>query len=291
MSFGQGLIAYSGFSGNKGANVMGIERRRRTLRYSASLNETQFLRGAGVTLGFSDNIEVTVFGSSKRTDGNVIDIDSILEEIDLVDLPSFTTSIINSGNHRTVNEIEDEKKIRINNFGGNIKYQKSNFHFALNSILHQIDQPLIRSDAPHNRFTFSGDRLLNISADYGFFIRNINFFGETGWSDNGTIATVNGLLIGLDEKVNLSILHRHLPPQFHSINARVFGETANGSNENGLYLGLEANPNKHWNFRAYFDAWRHPWLRSNVDAPSKGCLLYTSPSPRDATLSRMPSSA
>ena len=28
-----------------------------------------------------------------------------------------------------------------------------------------------------------------------------------------------------------------------------------------------------------------------TDAPSKCCLLYTSPSPRDATLSRMPSSA
>ena len=28
-----------------------------------------------------------------------------------------------------------------------------------------------------------------------------------------------------------------------------------------------------------------------VPAPSKGCLLYTSPSPRDGLLSRMPSSA
>ena len=28
-----------------------------------------------------------------------------------------------------------------------------------------------------------------------------------------------------------------------------------------------------------------------VEALSRGCLLYTSPSPRDATLSRMPSSA
>ena len=27
------------------------------------------------------------------------------------------------------------------------------------------------------------------------------------------------------------------------------------------------------------------------DRPAEGCLLYTSPSPRDATLSRMPSSA
>ena len=30
---------------------------------------------------------------------------------------------------------------------------------------------------------------------------------------------------------------------------------------------------------------------ASVSEASKGCLLYTSPSPRDATLSRMPSSA
>ena len=35
---------------------------------------------------------------------------------------------------------------------------------------------------------------------------------------------------------------------------------------------------------------RHAELKSQVDALSS-CLLYTSPSPRDATLSRMPSSA
>ena len=34
----------------------------------------------------------------------------------------------------------------------------------------------------------------------------------------------------------------------------------------------------------------HPGLKTIV-LNSQGCLLYTSPSPRDATLSRMPSSA
>ena len=33
------------------------------------------------------------------------------------------------------------------------------------------------------------------------------------------------------------------------------------------------------------------WELTDSNAESKGCLLYTSPSPRDATLSRMPSSA
>ena len=31
--------------------------------------------------------------------------------------------------------------------------------------------------------------------------------------------------------------------------------------------------------------------KAEAATPKKGCLLYTSPSPRDATLSRMPSSA
>ena len=36
--------------------------------------------------------------------------------------------------------------------------------------------------------------------------------------------------------------------------------------------------------------WSSTWIQSVYDA-LKPCLLYTSPSPRDATLSRMPSSA
>ena len=32
-------------------------------------------------------------------------------------------------------------------------------------------------------------------------------------------------------------------------------------------------------------------IASSIDAESKSCLLYTSPSPRDGLLSRMPSSA
>ena len=39
------------------------------------------------------------------------------------------------------------------------------------------------------------------------------------------------------------------------------------------------------------DEKKWPHLPSSVSALSKNCLLYTSPSPRDATLSRMPSSA
>ena len=39
------------------------------------------------------------------------------------------------------------------------------------------------------------------------------------------------------------------------------------------------------------ELWRHIGHNCDVPAGDIGCLLYTSPSPRDATLSRMPSSA
>ena len=50
-------------------------------------------------------------------------------------------------------------------------------------------------------------------------------------------------------------------------------------------LGDEARAMVAMNFSALADAPAHP------PAPRSSCLLYTSPSPRDATLSRMPSSA
>ena len=40
-------------------------------------------------------------------------------------------------------------------------------------------------------------------------------------------------------------------------------------------------------------AWNFPWYTSKVvnDSDQNACLLYTSPSPRDLSTSRMPSSA
>ena len=39
------------------------------------------------------------------------------------------------------------------------------------------------------------------------------------------------------------------------------------------------------------DPYRAKWAAENFLTKPRFCLLYTSPSPRDATLSRMPSSA
>jgi len=74
----------------------------------------------------------------------------------------------------------------------------------------------------------------------------------------------------MDRKTDLAILYRRYPRNYQSLNAAPFGETAGGRNEEGLYLGLETRPIPNWSVAGYFDMWRFPWLRFQVDAPSRG---------------------
>jgi hypothetical protein len=76
--------------------------------------------------------------------------------------------------------------------------------------------------------------------------------------------------MGLDRNVDLALLVRHYPRNYQALNANAFGETFGAQNETGVYLGMEVRPHKNWRLSAYFDTWRHPWLRFTVDAPSTG---------------------
>lgn len=233
----------------------------------SSVDAVGFMRGAGVTLGLGENIETTVFASYRSRDGNVVEVDTT--DIFGDQLVGFS-SLLNAGFHRNINEVEDQNAIQQFSVGGNVAYRQRNWHIGLNAIFDRFSQPLIRNTQPFNRFYFSGTQAFNASVDYSFIQRNFNFFGETAVGDNGAIATMNGLLIGVDRKIDLAILHRHYPFDYVALTGNAFGETTQVRNENGLYLGLVARPLPRWEWSGYFDVYQHPWLRSRIDAPSKG---------------------
>ncbi len=266
VSFGQGLILHSGFGSGKSAAVMNIKRNRRIIKPFTSVSETNFFRGAATTLGFGQNIEFTALVSYRGRDGNLIDPSLIANELVF---QSFTALQL-SGLHRTEAEIADENAIMDLSFGGSLKYQKRNWHIAVNSLHSKLNKTLQINPLPYNRYYFNGDQLTNLSIDYSWIYQNFNLFGETAISDNGSIATINGLLIGLDRKVDLSILHRYFPKDYQSLNPNPFAESGGARNENGFYIGLIINPNAHWQLGGYFDIYQHPWLRYNADAPSHG---------------------
>jgi len=267
VSFGQGLILYTGFGRGKGTESMAIKRGRRTLKGYSSVNEVNFYRGVGITLNLHENVEATVFGSIRKRDGNLVLPTDTLENDDQI---SEFTSLQTSGLHRLKLEIEDENAIQQSVVGANVKYHRDRWHLGVNFLHNKLDKPLTRSFRPYTQFYFTGDQLTNISLDYSYIFQNINFFGETAMSDNGAIATTNGVLFGLDRKVDLAVLYRKFPRNYQALDANVFAESRTARNEEGLYLGVEIRPANRWKFTTYFDLYTHPWLQFDADAPSMG---------------------
>lgn len=266
VSLGQGLIFFTGFNYGKSAQVATIKRSGRQVRGYSSVNEFNFLRGAAATLGLGEQIELTLFASYQGLDGNVILPDSA--DIDVLEANISSLNI--TGFHRTTGEVEDRNAIQKLTTGGSVKYKLDKGQVALNGVFHQFSKPLQSRLRPYNQFYFRGSELINASLDYNFRLGKFNLFGETAVSDNGSIATLNGILTGLDPKVDFALLYRHYPRDYWSFGANPFAETSGARNETGLYTGLVVRPHRDWIVSAYFDMWQHPWLRFQVDAPSHG---------------------
>jgi hypothetical protein len=265
ISLGQGLILHSGFGGSKSSQVTNIKKMGRTIRPYSSVNETAFMRGGAATIALGEAWEVSVFGSVRRRDANLTDT----LFLDNTAIAQFS-SLQQTGLHRTQAEIADEGALGQFTTGGALQYKGKRIQLGMNLLYDQFDKRLERTPQPFNRFYFNGEQLWNASIDYSFLVRNLHFFGETARSDNGAIATINGLFIGLDRSLDLALLFRHLPRDYQALNANVFAETAQGNNETGIYMGLEFSPSRKWKWNAYFDLYEHPWLRFQIDAPSRG---------------------
>ena len=264
VSFGQGLILHAGFGYGKSSYTTLIKRSGPVLSPYTSTLENNYFRGAAATINVSKNIELTGFVSHKFIDANVLVTDSIIEYDQ-----SFSAFQL-SGYHRTSSEIVDKHAIKQSNAGGNIKYKFRNGNLSLNTLYTSFDKALSFGDRIDNQFDLSDASLLSMSIDYNYIYQNIYLFGEFAKGDQSSIASVNGALITLDKHLDISILYRHLPVNYHGLNANVFAEGSEPSNENGLYIGAQIYPTKQWTLSAYFDVWKNPWLKYTVNKPGTG---------------------
>lgn len=264
--FGQGLLLQTGFSPGKSAETTSIMRGGRKINAFAAFGETFFFRGAAATVALSKNLEVTALYSNRRRDGNVL-----LPDTTDLDAPEILfSSLQTSGFHRTPSEIADEKAIREQVGGLSATYFWKNGHISANGLSIHYERPFAPALNYYNQFVFRGQDLTGVSLDYNWRRRNWLFFGETARSDNGAIASLNGLLLSPDRHVTLTALHRHFPKDYQSVWATPFAETTGAVNEQGLYLGADIRYIRRWQINLYADVWRHPWLRFGTSAPSQG---------------------
>ncbi|HZV69506.1 MAG TPA: helix-hairpin-helix domain-containing protein [Saprospiraceae bacterium] len=272
-SFGQGLIMHSGYGVGKSSMVTSIKRTGNPLKSYTSVDENNFLRGIGITVRPMDNLTVTLFGSQNDRDANLV-TDTIRLDGEITDIQTDISSLQTANLHRTTSEIADENAILLHQAGLNVSYQYRRTHIGINALHSKLGAPLNRTPDLYNQYYFNGDKLTNASVDYGFWLSGIHFFGETAISDNGGLATVNGLLAGLDRHILAAILFRSFARNYQSLSPNVFAESSTASNEIGLYTGLEITPSVKWKLQLYHDMWSNPWLRFRVDRPAGGEEIF-----------------
>ncbi|MEI6765970.1 MAG: hypothetical protein WCM76_10035 [Bacteroidota bacterium] len=261
--FGQGLTLWTGMGFGKSSDVAGVKKLAQGLRPYTSTDENRFLRGAGITLG-KNGFELTGFYSQKKVDGNVLATDSLTSEL------NYISSLQETGLHSTPAEMADRHAVKEQIAGGHFAFRTRRLNIGISGVYTKYGANLQRKLVYYNQFEFNGNTNYNYGIDYSYIVRNFNIFGETSRSQSGGIATLNGLMVSLDKKVSLSVVHRYYQRNYQALYTSAFGDGSRSSNENGLYIGLAIAFNKKWALNAYVDNVNFPWLKYKVNNPSLG---------------------
>ncbi len=261
VNLGQGLIQWQGLAFKKSVDVMGVKRQSAVLRPYSSAGEFYFNRGAGVTIK-KGKIESTVFASLRKLSANFV--------ADTINNEDFISSFLTSGFNRTPIEQADRNNLKQTSFGGNIAIKNTRWHIAANAVFYKFSLPIQKRDEPYNFYAVSGNSWYNISVDYSYTYKNIHLFGEAAADKRNHKAFVNGLLISVDPRVDLSFVQRSISKGYQSINGNAFTENTFPTNETGVYTGISIRPSIGWKIDAYADFFKFPWLKYLVDAPSQG---------------------
>ncbi|MBN2893103.1 MAG: helix-hairpin-helix domain-containing protein [Bacteroidales bacterium] len=266
--FGEGLALWTGMTMGKSSYVLTMKKKPQGLKKYSSADENLFLRGAGVIMEFG-NFTTSAFGSYHKIDGNVSAIDT-LEDIDILEVTSFQIT----GYHRTPSEIADRHSISQTVFGGNVSYAGKWFKTGLTFVHYNFSAELNKAIKPYQMYEFQGNSNSNLGWNYEFQYNKFHFYGETAVSQNGGLATVNGLTVPLAHQISFVTLYRNYSPAYQAYFSGAFAEGSNTFNEKGIYFGLEIYPYKNFKISSYLDSYTFPWLKYRLNSPLSNGIEY-----------------
>lgn len=261
VNLGQGLVQWQSLAFGKSAEVINIKHQSPVLQSYSSAGEYYFNRGAGLTLQ-KGRAEATAFASYRKLSGNRVK--------DTVNGEEFITSIQSSGYHRTTAENEDRNHVGLTLFGGSVALKYPHFSAGVNAVHNQLSKSLQKREEPYNLYAIRGKEWSNYSVDYSATFRNMHLYGEAAVDQRFYKAMVQGLLVSVDAKADVSLLYRSIEAGYQSFSGKAFTENTMPTNEQGLYMGVSIRPKPSYRIEAYGDFYRFPWLKYGVEAPSTG---------------------
>ena len=260
LQYGQGLVAWSGLAFGKGSETVLVKKQGLGIRPYSSAGEVGFYRGAAIHTVLS-HVSVDAWISHQKVDAS-IKSDSI--EGDLIN------AVQTDGYHRNDSEMDGKGNSTQTILGGNVKYKFARWRIGYTAQWIQYSEPLYAGNDLYEMHDAAGNNFLNQGIDYSGIIKNVNVFGEIAVDGKMHMAMVNGLIVGVDKRISISVVHRRYEVGYHSVTANAFREGSQVTNENGTYIGLQLMIAKPYKLSLYTDMFTFPWLKYQVSAPSRG---------------------
>lgn len=258
LEFGQGLTIWSGLAFGKSAEAVQIQRFERGIRPNTSANENRFFRGAAASLKWK-KITFTPFYSNNNVDGNIVPYLENQENI---------SSIIETGMHRTINELVDKNTINVQIIGGNLSWQHHIFKTGVTVYNTQFNHPISPSNELYKYYNFRGDNLLNYGIDMTLNLKKLVFFGEFSGSSTNGYAGIAGINTYVAERLYLTFIYHNYGSSYSNFYNNPFANSSLISNESGYYFGYKSLISKSISISGYFDFSKFPWLKYNISTPS-----------------------
>ena len=257
--FGQGLVAWQGFSMGKSAETTQVFRSQQGVRSYSSTDENQFFRGIAAQLNYR-NFSFYPFLSHHKIDAS----------IDTVNDKACFGAFQTSGYHRTGSEIAGENSLGQLVAGTHAAYSFGQWSCGATAVYTRFDAFMDRSDEPYNQFLPEGKSNLVAGFDWKGSVRKLFLFGEAAVSEHSGNALLTGIMMKPAPNAELSLVYRNINKTYFSFFANAFTESSRVNDEHGLYLGVKVFPASHWTVQAYADLFRSQWLKYTTAAPSSG---------------------
>jgi len=256
--WGQGLVQSGGFSLGKSFESIKATQKFHlgAIPYTSS-GETSFYRGL--------NIQFHVGSFNFQAFSSLRNIDASLNS-DSTSATKQINSWIEDGYHRTGTEITHQSTVEETAWGASMQWIHKPTHltiqFNLSHTLFSLEKS--KSTLAYKVNSWSGNQVQNYSISFQVPIHLIHLTGELAWMPENHFAIIQGGAFAASKKIDLSYLMRYYAPSYFSPKAQGIGESAETSNEMGLFIGNQITFDKRNRLSSYLDIFRFPGLKYEV---------------------------
>jgi len=256
VNIGQGLVIWQGRPVRKTSLPLLVKREAVQLQPYKSTDENRFMRGIATEFKIR-RLNLMGFLSSNTFDATIRE--------DTITKSQYISAFSNTGLHLTENELKGKNSVLVRSGGVAIDYILSNLKFGYTFVKHNLSVSMIHESLPYNLYALSGNQWVSQGIHYSTTIRNLHFFGETAKDGLKHWATINGILISPDPKLDVSLVYRNIDKSYRSFYSNSFTEATEPNNEEGFYMGTVLKFNPRLELNSYIDIYRFPWLKFGLN--------------------------